>query len=120
MNTARLTNKGSGRQKAALAALGVMSKTSKEVEDSIYIFHGESARYTSAVFSDLDKAEKWISENELTGKLTAYPLNKSAYDWAIENRHFEPKKEHHSSSKFIGGFTSAYQEHYHYENGKNS
>ncbi|GAA5444883.1 hypothetical protein Misp06_03075 [Microbulbifer sp. NBRC 101763] len=90
------------------------------MKDKIYVFHGESARYTSAVFSDLPKAEQWISENELTGMLTLYPLNQSAYDWAIENQYFEPKKEHQSSSKFIASFTSASQEHYHYENGKNS
>ncbi len=88
--------------------------------DKIYVFHGESARFASALFDELSKAEKWIAENQLTGMLTVYPLNQSAYDWALENGRFSPKKEHHSSSKFIGGFTSAYQEHYHYEDGKNS
>lgn len=90
------------------------------MEDRVYVFHGESARFCSAVFDDLAKAENWIKEFSLSGMLTVYPLNKSAYEWAIDKKYFTPKKEHQSSSKFIGSFTSASQEHYHYENGQNS
>ena len=90
------------------------------MDEKIYIFHGEGAQFSSAVFDHLSKAEKWITENELTGILTVYPLNVPVYDWAIEKGYFTPKKEHQSSAKFISRFTSASQEHYHYENGKNS
>ncbi len=89
-------------------------------EEKIYIFHGESARFCSAAFNNLESAESWILKHALTGMLTAYPINKSAYDWAVEREYFIPKKEHQKSPKFIGGFTSASQEHYHYEKGKNS
>lgn len=93
---------------------------SNRMEEKVYVFHGEGARFASGVFDNLETAEKWIKGNRLSGLLTVYPLNRSAYDWAVEKEFFIPKKEHHFSPRFIGGFTSASQEHYHYENGQNS
>ena len=90
------------------------------MNDKVYIFHGKGARFSGAVFSDQSAAEEWIFTNKLTGMLTVYPMNQSAYDWAIENKYFTPKKDNHKSSSFIAGFTSASQEHYHYEDGKNT
>lgn len=88
------------------------------MEKGIYVFHSAHAQFCSAVFSSKETAEVWISENCLTGMLTAYPLDQSAYSWAVGNGYFKPKKEHHFEPGFIGSFTSAHQEHYHYENGK--
>jgi len=36
----------------------------------------------------------------------------------IENDYWRPKKDHEKTSEFIQRFTSAYLEHYHYENGE--
>ncbi|WP_160154126.1 hypothetical protein [Microbulbifer sp. ALW1] len=90
------------------------------MEDKIYVFHGSGAQFCSAVFNCRDKAEEWIAKNTLSGMLTAYPLNQGVYDWALAKEYFTPKKDYHKESKFIGSFTSASQEHYHYENGENS
>jgi len=64
------------------------------------------------------KAEKWIKENKLSGILTCYPVDTGVYQWAIDNKRFTPKSEKHSTPEFIGGFTTASPQHYHYENGE--
>ncbi len=87
--------------------------------EKVYVFHGNNATFCAAVFSSKELAEEWIAKQAVSGLLTAYPLNQSAYDWAIENDFFTPNKEHQSSANFIARFTSASQEHYHYELGKN-
>lgn len=86
--------------------------------DFVYVFQSTGARFPGGVFSRLKKAEEWIQENKLSGLLTAYPLDAGAFEWATENSFFTPKREHHNTPEFIGGFTSASMEHYHYENGK--
>lgn len=88
------------------------------MEENIYVFHGEGASLCSAVFDDLGKAESWIASHQLSGLLTAYPLNQPVFEWAVDRRLFTPKQPHHNRSSFIGSFTSAYLEHHHYENGQ--
>jgi hypothetical protein len=86
-------------------------------KDYIYIFHGKNARMCSAVFSSIEEAEKWIKLHNLSGILTKYIIDIPVYKWAVEQNHFQIKQERHKSPEFIQKFTSAYQEHYHYENG---
>ena len=83
----------------------------------IWVFHGANARFTSGVFSTKATADQWIKKHKLTGLLTCYPLDTGCYDWAIESNFFEPKNESQITSEFIQKFTTASQEHYHYENG---
>lgn len=84
----------------------------------IWVFHSSKARFTGGIFSSKKLAEEWILKHKLTGMLTAYPLNSGVFDWAIESNLFQPKGENHNNPEFIGGFTSASQEHYHYEDGQ--
>ena|SRR5215475_10186484 len=81
----------------------------------IWVFNGARNHFPSAVFTERSLAEAWIQQNQLEGTLTAYPLNISAYDWAIEKGYFTPKKEEQASPNFIANFSSAFQEHYHFE-----
>lgn len=85
---------------------------------AVWLFLGEDARHSSGVFTEREIAEEWIVENDLTGVLTSYPLNVPIYEWAVNNGFFTPKKDYQKSSKFIGRFSCAGLEHYHYENGK--
>src|SRR5262245_27529892 len=78
-------------------------------------FNGNLNPFPSAAFTEPRLAEAWIRKYQLEGTLTAYPLNIGVYDWAIENAYFTPKKEEHSSPDFIANFSSATQEHYHFE-----
>lgn len=85
---------------------------------NVYIFQGECATFSSAVFSNIVQAKEWIEKNNLSGILTEYILDYPVYDWAVEKGYFKPKSEKDYSPRFIGGFSSAYQKHWHYVDGK--
>jgi hypothetical protein len=88
-----------------------------EVPKTVWIFHGAGAGFSGAVFSTPGLAEAWIAEHRLSGTLTEYPLNCGVYDWAIASGLFQARNEKRVSPAFIGGFTSASQNHFHYEHG---
>lgn len=54
--------------------LGVTSMTDQL---TVWVFNGPRRYpgFPSAVFSDLESAEKWIQDNKATGTLTEYPVN---------------------------------------------
>jgi hypothetical protein len=84
---------------------------------SSWIFQAANTSFPGAVFSSRERAEKWISEHQLSGILTCYPVDIPVYDWAVAKGYFRPKNELQESGKFIGNFTCASLEHYHYEDG---
>ncbi len=87
--------------------------------NEVYVFQApNNGRFCSGVFSTKEKAEEYIKKYSLTGVLTVYPIDEAVYDWAIRMGFFKPKKENQLTSEFIGGFSSASQEHFHYENGE--
>ena len=87
--------------------------------NSVWVFNKTNASFSGGVFSELALAEKWIKENRLSGIITKYPVDQGVFDWAIENNmhSIKPEKlsEKSKQPNFIGGFTTAAQEHYHYE-----
>jgi len=83
----------------------------------VWVFNGGCKGFPSGVFTTRELAEKWIGENHLSGILTKYHLNIGVYHWAIQQGFFEPKTEHQYQPNFIATFSSASQEHYHYEEG---
>lgn len=85
---------------------------------SVWVFHGAGSQFTSGVFSSMGTATEWIEKHGLTGALTKYPVDVGVYDWANKNGLFTVKKDHETSTKFIQRFTTASQEHYHFEDGK--
>ena len=93
-----------------------------EDEPSIWVFNGANSRFSGGVFEHLDVAEQWIKSNGLTGMLTKYPLNRGVFEWADDNNLIRMKaeklKEKRKDPIFIGGFTTAAMEHFHYENGQ--
>jgi len=87
----------------------------------VWVFNGGKGRFPGAIFEELDLAETWIRKHRLSGVLTAYPLNEGCFEWAIANNctNLSPEKlaAKGTDSDFIGAFTSASQEHFHYEDG---
>lgn len=83
----------------------------------IWIFNGPKSRFPSGVFTHREAAESWIRQHGLSGTLTAYPVDIGTYDWAVSVGRFIPKREDQRSAEFIQCFSSAVQEHYHYEHG---
>lgn len=73
---------------------------------TVFVFNGINRSLPSAVFSTKEKAENWVRTNNLCGTITEMPLDISAYDHAIQNGLFSPKKAHESTPKFIAEFSS--------------
>jgi hypothetical protein len=82
---------------------------------TVWVFNGAHSRFPSAVFSSEELASTWIREHTLSGTLTRYPVDVSAYDWAVGRGYFVPRKKEHTGAEVIRKFTAASQEHYHYE-----
>ncbi len=85
--------------------------------DTIWIFHGKGALFSTGVFKSKKKAEELIFKYGLSGILSEYPLDKLCYDFAIENDLFIPTKPHHYEANTIQKFSPSL-EHFHYENGQ--
>ena len=83
----------------------------------VWLFSGTGGRFSSGVFTTKDKAMDWIKVRKLSGTLTKYPVDCGVYEWAINNKLFEPSKESEFSPAFIQKFSCASQEHYHFEDG---
>lgn len=98
------------------------------MNDQVWIFASPSQlnaayRLPSGVFSKLDAAEAWISENRLTGVLVAYPVDRACIDWALENSNDDDKKKlkaKMNDASFIAEFSSDLQQHYFYDHGQRS
>jgi hypothetical protein len=89
----------------------------------VWVFNGAgNGRFPGGVFTTLEKAERWIAENKLTGMLTAYPLDQGCLDWALSNDCTGLSEAKLLSKRkdpaFIGSFSCAAQEHFHYEGGR--
>jgi hypothetical protein len=89
-----------------------------EQSGTVWVFHASNGTFASAVFTSFEDANAWISQHKLSGTLTEYPVGISLYDWAIKHGFFKPDKESHFSPAFIGRFTSAHLQHYHYSEGE--
>jgi hypothetical protein len=83
----------------------------------VWVFVGEHAAFPSGVFTTRERADSWIRNHRLSGVLTAYPVDQGAYDWAIDQGFFNPKNDDKRTPDFIGKFSSAMQEHFHYAEG---
>jgi hypothetical protein len=84
---------------------------------TVWVFTGPRAQFPAGVFTQRAAAEQWIRLHGLSGTLTAYPLDMGTFDWAVSAGCFTPKRDDQRSAEFIQGFSSASQEHYHYEHG---
>lgn len=83
----------------------------------IWVFKGEKGTFPSGVFASRSSAIDWIKNRSLSGTLTRYPVGISVYDWAVDSGHFIPKTKAQQSPQFVGSFSSAYLEHYHFQSG---
>jgi hypothetical protein len=87
-------------------------------EKHVWIFNGNDGRFPGGVFTSRELAEKWISARKLSGILTAYPLDEGSFDWALRNQLVTGRaKERGDDASFVGSFSCASQDHFHYENG---
>ena len=83
----------------------------------VWVFTSPRAQFPAGAFTQREAAEQWIRKYDLSGTLTAYPLDVGAFDWAVSVGHFTPQRDDQRSAEFIQRFSSASLEHYHYEHG---
>ncbi len=88
-----------------------------QVPKPVWVFSGATRHFPGGIFTRREVVEEWIRKHRLNGTLTLYPVDVGAYEWAIEKGLFRPRKPHEITAEFIGGFSDAGQEHYHYEDG---
>ena len=48
---------------------------SEPMDESVWVFNGDGARFPSGIFRTKEMASAWIATNALSGVLTAYPLD---------------------------------------------
>ena len=87
--------------------------------ENVWVFN-RGGNFTSGIFTRRELAESWISKHFLSCCLTKFPLDVGLFDWAIDSEIFKPKRPDQVEARFIGQFTSAALEHYHYESGQNA
>jgi hypothetical protein len=81
----------------------------------VYVFNG-GGTFPSGVFSTRSTAEEWIAMHRLSGTLTKSPVDLGAYDWAVSEGYFKPKRDDQKTADFIQRFACGH-EHYHYDDG---
>ena len=100
-------------------AVGGNPEAEEQEPSTVWVFNGGNS-FPAGVFSSLAIAEEWIKQHRLTGILTKYPLDVGIYEWTVSKGYFNPKREDQKTPQFIARFSSAYQEHFHYEDGSTS
>lgn len=97
---------------------GLHIAESRGGEQYVWLFNGETSHFPSAVFLSFTRALNWIERYSLTGTLTRYPLDKSVFDWAVENDFYQPNSTcRKCGPKTVANFSSAYLEHFHFKDG---
>lgn len=89
-------------------------------ETHVWVFNARGKGFPGGVFTERAKAELWIATHRLSGVLTAYPLDEGCYDFAVRHALVSQRalEKHQDDASFIGSFSSASLDHYHYENGE--
>ena len=82
----------------------------------VWIFHGPHPQFASGVFANQERAEEWVALHQLSGLLTRYPLDEGAYQWAVSEGTFKPKRDDQKTASFIARFADS-SVHHHYEAG---
>ncbi|SCL38098.1 hypothetical protein GA0070624_6096 [Micromonospora rhizosphaerae] len=72
---------------------------------TVWVFHGEGARFASGVFASRADGLDWVAQHRLTGILSEYPLGEGCYDWALARGRFRPSKPHHGKPGHVAEFS---------------
>jgi len=93
----------------------VSSDRDDDRRTTLWIFHGEQARFASGLFVTADEGLAWAADNHLTGILTEYPVG-GTYDIAIREGRFTPSRPHHGTPEHVAGFSPGLR-HFHLVDG---
>lgn len=74
------------------------------LRSTVWIFHGDQARFACAVFETEETGLAWAAEHRVTGLLAEYPYG-GAYDTAVNEGRFTPSKPHHGTTDHVAAFS---------------
>ncbi len=81
---------------------------------TVWVFNGEQSRLPAGIFTTREAAEAWIRERGLSGTLSEFPVDVGAYDHALREGLFTPKKPHEFTPAFMASFSPRlYHDHWH-------
>lgn len=80
----------------------------RERRTTMWIFHGEKARFASGLFATAEQGIAWAAENRLTGILAEYAVG-GAYDTAVREGRFTPSRPHHGTPAHVAAFSPGLQ-----------
>jgi hypothetical protein len=83
----------------------------------VWIFHGETGRFASGVFSDRETGLEWVARHGLTGVLTEYEVGNGCYDLAVQQGRFRKTVPHHGSPDHVARFSPGL-DHIHVRDGR--
>lgn len=88
-------------------------------EPHLWVFIGTRLYpgFPSAVFTTEARARRWIRRTRASGTLSYYPIDVSAYEWAIATGRYTPRGGTDETPEFIASFSSVHQERYDYDRG---
>lgn len=72
---------------------------------TVWVFNGEHSRLPAGIFTTREAAEAWIRERGPSGTLSEFPVDVSAYDHALREGLFTPKKPHELTAAFMADFS---------------
>jgi hypothetical protein len=78
---------------------------------TVWIFHGERARFAAGVLRNEQDGLAWARRHAVSGILTEYPVGDGCYEIAIEGNHFHPSKPHHGSTEHVAAFSPGWTRH---------
>ena len=87
-------------------------------EQTVWIFHGEGARFAAAVFATESDALAWAERHQVSGVVTEYPVGDGCYDIAIQRGSFTPSKPHHFTPEHVAAFSPGWTRHVHLVHGR--
>jgi hypothetical protein len=87
-----------------------MAETS---EQTVWIFHGDGAKFASGVFATEAEALEWAEKHRVSGIVTEYPLGDGCYDVAVRLGAFTPSKPHHGRPEHVAAFSPGWTRHVH-------
>lgn len=91
--------------------------TDQDTPRTVWVFHGEGARFASGVFDSDVEGLAWAARHRLTGLLSEYPVGDGCYDIATRDGHFRPTRPHHGSPDHVAQFSPGWTRHVHVRDG---
>lgn len=73
--------------------------------ERVWVFHGDRARFASAVFVSEAEGLGWARRHRVTGVLAEYPVGDGCYDVAVREGRFRPSKPHHGAPTHVADFS---------------